>query len=73
MQKIRQSINNITYKSEVIDFSNTCKQKHLKKHDININESMSFKSLYQLIKIVSISAFATNDYLKNRTLFNKHL
>jgi tetratricopeptide (TPR) repeat protein len=25
---------------------------------------MSFKSLYQLMKIVSISAFATNDYLK---------
>ncbi|RKE91999.1 hypothetical protein [Ichthyenterobacterium magnum] len=61
--KIRQTLNDITYKGEVIDFeillNNT-----LKEHNINITESMSFKSLYQLMTIVSISAFVTNDYLK---------
>ncbi len=61
--KIRQSINKVTYKGEVIDFQ-TLVSNTLEEHNISINESMSFKSLYQLIKIVSISAFATNDYLK---------
>jgi len=61
--KIRQSINKVTYKREVIDFQ-TLVSKTLEEHNISINESMSFKSLYQLIKIVSISAFVTNDYLK---------
>ncbi len=33
-------------------------------YNININDALSFKSLYQLITIVSISAFVTKDYLK---------
>ena len=61
--KIRQSINKVTYKSEIIDFQ-TLVSRTLEEHNISINQSMSFKSLYQLIKIVSISAFATNDFLK---------
>lgn len=61
--KIRQSINNVSYKGEVLDFQ-TLVSATLEEHNISINESMSFKSLYQLMKIVSVSAFATNDYLK---------
>ena len=61
--KIRQVLNKITYKSEVIDFQTILKTE-LNEHNICINDSMSFKSLYQLITIISLSAFATNDYLK---------
>lgn len=61
--KIRQSINKTTYKGKVIDFQ-TLVNNTLQEHNISINDSMSFKSLYQLMKIVSVSAFATNDYLK---------
>jgi len=61
--KIREAINNMNFNSEFIDFQ-TLVNKTLKEFDIDIKESMSFKSLYQLMKIVSISAFATNDYLK---------
>ncbi len=61
--KIRQALNQITYKGEVIDFE-TLLTNTLKEHNISINDSMSFKSLYQLMTIVSISAFVTNDYLK---------
>jgi len=61
--KIRQTLNNITYKGEVVDFQSILNSS-LKEHNISLNESMSFKSLYQLMTIVSISAFITNDYLK---------
>ncbi len=61
--KIRQTLNSITYQGEVLDFQ-TILENTLQEHNININESMSFKSLYQLMTIVSISAFVTNDYLK---------
>lgn len=61
--KIRQTLSNITYKGEVIDFQNILNNS-LAEHNISFNDSMSFKSLYQLMKIVSISAFVTNDYLK---------
>ncbi len=61
--KIRQILNKITYKGEAIDFQ-TILNDELNNHNISINDSMSFKSLYQLITIISLSAFATNDYLK---------
>lgn len=61
--KIREAINNMNFNSEFIDFQ-TLVNKTLEEFDIDIKESMSFKSLYQLMKIVSISAFASNDYLK---------
>ena len=68
--KIRNVMTNITYKSEVVDFeimlSNT-----LKEHSITISDSMSFKSLYQLITIVSISALATNDYFRTENFLIK--
>lgn len=61
--KIRQTLNNMTYKGDVVDFQ-TLLNNTLNEHNISINDSMSFKSLYQLVAITSFSAFATNDYLK---------
>lgn len=61
--KIRQKLNDITYKGEVVDFE-TLLNNTLKAHNININDSLSFKSLYQLMTIVSISAFVSKNYLK---------
>lgn len=59
---IRKTLNNITYKGDIVDFQ-TLLNNTLKEHNINVNESLSFKSLYQLVAIISLSAFVTNDYL----------
>ncbi len=64
--KIRTAITNMTYKGYIVDFE-TMLSNTLNEHNISISDSMSFKSLYQLITIVSISAFATNDYLKTES------
>ncbi|WP_223033710.1 hypothetical protein [Hanstruepera marina] len=61
--KIRQTLNKITYKGEILDFQ-TLLNNTLKEHNIKLSDSLSFKSLYQLMSIVSISAFVTNDYFK---------
>jgi hypothetical protein len=61
--KIRQTLNDITYKGDVVDFQ-TILNDALAEYNIDVSESISFKSLYQLMTIVSISAFVTNDYLK---------
>ena len=61
--KIRQTLNNINYKGEVVNFESILNET-LIEHQISFSDSMSFKSLYQLMAIVSISAFVTNDYLK---------
>ena len=61
--KIRRTLSEMTYEGKVIDFQ-TLLNDTIKEHNIDISESLSFKSLYQLMTIVSISAFVTNDYLK---------
>ena len=61
--KIRQTLNEISFEGEVIDFQSILNNT-LKEYNIDTNESLSFKSLYQLMTIVSISAFVTNDYLQ---------
>ncbi|SDR65826.1 hypothetical protein SAMN04515667_0057 [Formosa sp. Hel1_31_208] len=61
--KIRRTLSDMTYKGKVLDFE-TILNNALEEHKIDISESLSFKSLYQLITIVSLSAFVTNDYLK---------
>lgn len=61
--KIRQILNEISFEGEVLDFENIL-HNTLKEYNIDINESLSFKSLYQLTTIVSISAFVTKDYLQ---------
>ncbi|WP_055444562.1 hypothetical protein [Lacinutrix himadriensis] len=68
--KIRQALNNISYKKEIVDFE-TLLNDTLKEHHINIHDSISFKSLYQLMHIVSISAFVTKDYLKIESFLMK--
>ena len=60
--KIRQTLNEISFEGEVVDFQNIFINT-LQEYNIDINESLSFKSLYQLMTIVSISAFVSKDYL----------
>lgn len=60
--KIRQKLNDITYKGDIVDFQ-TLLDEHLTAYNIDGIEALSFKSVYQLMKITSISAFVTNDYL----------
>ncbi len=61
--KVRQTLNQITYKGETINFQ-TLFESILKEHNISLEEAVSFKSVYQLMTIISISAFVTNDYLQ---------
>jgi hypothetical protein len=61
--KIRQVLDQFTYHGDIVDFE-TLLTNTLKEHNITITDSMSFKSLYQLMTIVSISAFVTKDYLR---------
>lgn len=61
--KVRQALNSITYEGKILDF-HTILNTIFQEHNISINDSMSFKSLYQLMSIIGFSAFATNDYLK---------
>lgn len=61
--KIRQTIKNETFTSDGLDFEKLL-ENTFKEYNISLNDSMSFKSLYQLITIVSLSAFVTSDYLK---------
>jgi len=61
--KIRQTLNEISFQGEVVDFQNILNNT-LNEYNIDLNEALSFKSIYQLMTIVSISAFVTNDYLK---------
>ncbi len=61
--KLKQTLNAITYKGEIIDFEDILNSL-FKEYQINLNENISFKSLYQLLSIVSFSAFASNDYLR---------
>lgn len=57
--KIRQTIS-IDKKRDLDKILKTT----LNEYNINVDDSLSFKSLYQLIAIVSISAFVSKDYLK---------
>ncbi|PWH84510.1 hypothetical protein DIS18_08295 [Algibacter marinivivus] len=61
--KIKTTLNSISYQAKVLDFQ-TILNNTLKAHKINLNAIISFKALYQLITISSISAFITKDYLK---------
>lgn len=63
LAKVRAAVINMTYKGEIVDFE-TMLTNTLLEHDINVSNFISFKSLYQLITILSISAFATKEYFK---------
>ncbi len=68
--KIRTVITSMTYKGDIVDFE-TMLSNTLNEHNISASDSMSFKSLFQLITINSISAFATNDYLRTESFLIK--
>lgn len=61
--KAKHTLSAMTYKGEIIDFEAVVTNL-FDEYNIDINENMSFKSLYQLMSIVSFSAFASNDYLR---------
>lgn len=68
--KMRQSLNAVNYGSQIMSFESIL-NKTLDEYNISLNESMSFKSLYQLIMMISISAFVTKDYLKTEPFLIK--
>lgn len=60
--KVRHTLKTSTHKHS-LDFQSLI-DTLFKEHQINIKQDLSFKSLYQLISIVNISAFIHKDYLK---------
>ena len=59
--KLKSMLNDVTYEGTVIDFE--LELEHLLKvHHIEINTSLSFKSLYQILAIANISALVTKKY-----------
>lgn len=61
--KIKQILKKINHRGEVVNFQEVLTTV-LSEQNISINETLSFKSLYQLLTIASISAFVTKDYLQ---------
>lgn len=61
--KVREQLLLLHYKGEAINFQELFIG-ILAKQQITIDETLSFKSLYQLLTIASISAFVTKDYLE---------
>lgn len=61
--KLKSVLNTISYQGKVIDFE-TELDTILSNHNITLDESLSFKSLYQILAIVNISALVTNNYFE---------
>ncbi len=61
--KLKSLLNTISYEGKVIDFESEL-ESILKDYNIEINKSLSFKSLYQILAIVNISALVTNTYFE---------
>ena len=59
--KLKTVLNSIAYEGKVVDFESELKT-ILKNYDIQLDDSLSFKSLYQILAIANISAFITNTY-----------
>jgi hypothetical protein len=59
--KLTSLLNAISYKGEVIDFESEL-QIILNAHNIELQDSLSFKSLYQILAIANISALITTKY-----------
>jgi len=60
--KIKKLLHQIRYTGEVINFKELLFST-LETHNIDLNENLSFKSLYQLLTIASISASVTKNFL----------
>lgn len=61
--KIRKALHEATKESKMIPFNELVKDVFTE-HNISLHKILSYKSLYQLATIVSISAFAKKDYYK---------
>ncbi len=61
--KVKNTLNDISYKGQVIDFEKVLNEA-LEAHDIEVNDSLTYKSLYQILAIVNISAFVSSNYLR---------
>ena len=83
--KLKSVLNTMSYEGRAIDFEAELSN-ILANHNITLNESLSFKSLYQILAIANISALVTNTYfeiedfvlksyaiLKNKKETNKQL
>lgn len=61
--KLKSVLNSISYEGKVINFESKL-QDILKSSNIELSESLSFKSLYQILTIANISALVTNKYFE---------
>jgi hypothetical protein len=61
--KLKSVLHKVNYEGIVIDFESEL-ENILKTHNIELNASLSFKSLYQILAIANISALATSKYYK---------
>jgi hypothetical protein len=61
--KLKTTLNAVTYKGEIINFETTLDEL-LKASNIELNTSLSFKSLYQILAIANISALMTTQYFQ---------
>ncbi|GGI55716.1 hypothetical protein [Winogradskyella haliclonae] len=61
--KLKSVLNLISYERKIVNFE-TILEQTLKDSDIKLNESLSFKSLYQILAIANISAFITTRYFE---------
>ncbi|WP_296385000.1 hypothetical protein [Winogradskyella sp.] len=61
--KLKTVLNAISYQGKVINFETELTQ-ILKASHIELNESLSFKSLYQILAIANISALVTTKYFQ---------
>lgn len=59
--QLKTVLNSIAYEGKVVDFESEL-QNILKNYNIQLDDSLSFKSLYQILAIANISAFVTNTY-----------
>lgn len=61
--KLKSALNTIDENHKSINFEAILKQT-LKDSEITLNESLTFKSLYQILSIANISAFVTTSYFE---------
>lgn len=61
--KLKSDLNAINYEAKVINFEHVL-ENTIKDNDLKLSESLSFKSLYQLLAIANISALVTSKYFR---------
>ena len=59
--KVKEALYRAEFKAEILDFQSVI-DRIIEEQNISLSETMSFKSLYQLLTVINISAFITKDY-----------